>query len=401
MNRAGAAALLGATAAATFAAFALPAPVTLALLAIGVAVMRRRRAFLALAAVGALVNGALLALLLAGPGLEVAGIGFSQRGAVLGLTASLRLAAALAVNLALLSRVPAPRLLDALRLPPGPTAFLAAVFAVVHAVGRDAADLVAAARLDGDWPTGRLRQAAATARLLPNLLVLALRHGDRRRDALRLAGHETGPRFAAVVAITALAAAGRMATLAVPNDPVAYAVVFLGGLLFGARVGALAGCAAMAVTDLLLSGVLPAAFANVPAMAAVGALGGLVGRFGLVAPLPPGGDDAGHDAGRARAGAAAAAAVAAACGVLAVLLFSVLADVGTWLLVPEYRGDPEALAALVAAGLAFNLLPAAAAAVLFALAIGPVARAAAAAGIGRHASIAPDDRDGSHVPRVA
>lgn len=337
-------------------------------LAASLVVMRRRWGFGTAAALGIGFNAFLFALLLPGPGwsptpLSSFGVSLSSEGALTGFWGGVRLAAVAGANLAILSRVPVEAVLDGLRLPHAATAFLAAVLASAHDLGREWGRLVDARRLDGAWPGG-WRRVPAAARLLPALLVVAVRRASVRREALRLAGHDTAPAFAALVAVTALAAAGRMAMLAVPNDPITYAVVFLGGVLFGGRIGALAGLLAMAITNLLLSGLHPAAFANAPAMALLGLFGGVVGRLRL-----------------GRGDGVSVAVLAAACGALGVLVFSVAADALTWLVVPEYRGDVSALRVLVSAGLAFNVLPAVAAAITFALAVGPVARAADAAGL--------------------
>lgn len=349
-------------AAASAAAFVLPLRLVAALLLVAVAAMRGRAAFAVAAVAGAAVNVAIYALILHGPGVDLGPATLSARGAWIGFAGALRLAAALGANLAVLSRFAPEAVLDGLRLPPATTSFLAAVLVGAHDLGRGFARLRDAARLDGRWPAGRLAQVPAAARLMPPLLVLAVRQAQARREALRLAGHDTAPRFAALAAVTALACAGRMAMLAVPNDPVTYAVVFLGGVLFGAGTGALAGLLSMALTNLLLSGLTPAAFANAPAMALLGLLGGAVGRLRV-----------------AREGRWTAATLAAACGAAGVLLFSVAADLLTWWLVPETRAAAQALPGYVAVGLVFNALPSAAAAVVFGLAVGPVVRAADAA----------------------
>lgn len=350
--------------AASAAAFVLPLAAVGALAAVSVAAMRRRAGFIVAAAGGGAINVLLMAFVLRGPGWSLGPLALSEQGAWIGLAAALRLAAALGANLAVLSRVPVEQVLDGLRLPAGATALLAAVLVTAHDLARDLERLRDAARLAGRWPDGRLARIAASARLLPPLVVLAVRHARRRADGLRLAGHGTAPGFAGLVAVTALACAGRMATLAVPNDPVTYAVVFLGGVLFGAGTGALAGVLSMALTNLAISGLHPAAFANAPAMALLGVLGGAVGRLRL-----------------AREGRMASAVLAAACGALGVLAFSVAADALTWTLVPETRAHGQALGAYVALGLSFNALPAVAAAIVFALAVAPVARAADAAGL--------------------
>lgn len=351
---------------ATAAAFLLPPEAALVLLVVAVAGLRRPGPFLGATAVAVALNVAFFALLLPGRTASLGPLGVSPEGAWRGLVGAVRLAAAAGANLAILTRIPLEPVLDGLRLGRGPTAFLAAVLASAHDLGRDLGRLVDARRLDGAWPRGRLARVRAAAGLLPPLVVVAVRRAQVRRDALRLAGHDTAPRFAALVAVTALAVAGRMAFVALPNVSLTYVLVFLGGLLFGAWTGALAGLLSMALTDVMLTGLQPSPFANAPAMAVVGLLGALVGRLRV-----------------GREHAPAVALVAAACGAVATLLFSVLADLLTWLVVPEFRADPATLRPLVVAGLAFNAVSAAVNAVLFAAAVGPVARAAEAAGLTR------------------
>lgn len=361
MNRAGALLLVSGLALATAAvAVGLPVWACVAVAAGALVVLRKGRvAFLSFALVSVALNAALFALLLPGPW---------SAGALVGGAGAVRLAAVLGLNLAVLSWFPASRLLDALRPPPATTAFLGAVLLAAHDLGRDAVRLVDALRLDGRWPRSLWRKAAAAAGLMPALAVLALRRAQTRAEALRLAGHATGPRFAPLVAVTAMAVAARLAlTVALPNVSLAYVVVFVAGLVFGARVGALAGLLGMAITNLLLTGLYLVPFANAPAMALVGALGGLLRRVEF--------------SGRTPADEWAGRLLAASCGIVATALFSVAADVATWAMVPEYRGTPGALRTLVLGGLAFNTVAAAVNAVLFSFAVGPVSAAARQAGV--------------------
>jgi uncharacterized membrane protein len=370
MNRGATLAVLALMALATAAATLLPPWACAVLVGLALVAMRKgRRLFLGFVLVTLAINAILFALLLPGPGaFHIGPLAVGPSGALLGATGALRLSAILGANLAALSWVPVGVLLDGLRLPPGITAFLGAVLIAAHDLGRDAVRLVDAQRLDGRWPHGMWRKAKAAAGLLPPLAVLALRRARTRAEALRLAGHDTGPGFAPLVAVTAMAVAGRLAlTVAIPNVSLTYAVVFVAGLVFGARVGAFAGFLAMAITNLLLTGLYLVPFANAPAMALVGVMGGLLR-----------GVDFG---GVHRTDVWAGRALAASCGILATVLFSVAADVATWAAVPEYRGTPGALRALVLAGLAFNVLAAAVNALLFAVAVGPVSTAARQAGV--------------------
>jgi hypothetical protein len=371
MNRPGAVALVSAMAIGTAGVLLAP-PWAGALVAAGslAALRKGRAAFLGFTLVTLALNALLFAVLRPGPaGLALfGGLSVGAEGALVGLAGALRLSAVLGLNLAVLSWVPPSRLLDALRLPAPPTAFLGAVLLAAHDLGRDAGRLLDAARLDGRWPHGLWRKARAAAALLPPLLVLALRRAATRAEALRLAGHDTGPRFAPLVAVTALAVAGRLALVAVPNVSLTYVVVFVAGLAFGARVGALAGLLGMAITNLLLTGLYLVPFANAPAMALVGVLGGALRHVRF------------DEDGGGRAGAWAGRLLAASCGIGATLLFSATADLATWAMVAEYRETPGALRGLLLLGVAFNVVPAAVNAVLFAAAVGPVTSALRQAG---------------------
>ena len=350
MTRALALATLALMAALTAAALVAPPLVALALLAGAIVALRHGRgAFVAFAAVSISINAAIL---------ELAGAGW-----LVGATGGARLSATVGVNLAILSWLRPARLLDALRLPPRPTALLAAVLLGAHDVARDFERLRTARIIEGAWPRGRIARVRAAAALLPALLLAADRRGRIRRDALQLIGHRVGAWFVPLVAIASLAAAGRMAFLALPNVALTYVVVFLGGLLYGPWIAMLAGALGMALTDFLLSGLYPAGFVNVPAMALLGLMGGMLRRFDFV--------------GGSRADRAAGVLFAAFFGLAGTLVFSLATDAATWLLL--YRQEPAALAPLLLAGLAFNVIPALVNALLFALSVQPTARAFAAA----------------------
>lgn len=359
MRRWRAVATLLALLASTTACFVVPLPAVAALLILGLTAARHRRAILLFGSVSLAANGFLFGLF--GPGPTLPGLPIHPDGLALAGAATLRLTAVAAVNLGWLAHAPMERLLDGLRLPPRVAGTLAAVALCARDVGRDAVRLVDAAKLDGQWPSRWLARAGTVAGLLPALLVASVRRAETRREALRLAGQDLAPAWTPIVAVGALALAGRFALVAVPNLSVTYAVVFLGGVLFGPRVGALAGLLGMALSDLVLTGLQPTPFVNAPAMALLGLLGGALRGLDWDA--------------RRRAQRWANRALAASVGVAATLLFSVAADVMTWAIVPEYRAQPGSLRILVAAGLAFNVLPALANAALFGLATAPTVRA--------------------------
>lgn len=370
MRRAAAALLVLGLLAGTTALVLAPAWACAAAVPLAAAALRKGRwAYLGFVGLTLPLHALLFALTLpgAGPTVDLGPLALGWDGAKVGLAGAIRLAAILGLNLAAVSWVPVAVLLDGLRMPARATAFLGAVLISANDLGRDAVRLVDAQRLDGRWPHRGWGKARAAAGLLAPLAVLALRRARVRAEALRLAGHDTGPRFAPLVAVTAMAVAARLAlTVALPNISLTYAVVFVAGLVFGKRVGALAGLLGMAFTDLLLTGLHLVSFANAPAMALVGVMGGLLRGVDFT--------------GRTRGDRWAGRLLAASCGLAATVLFSVAADLATWALVPDFRGTPGALRTLVLAGLAFNAVPAAVNAALFAAAVGPVAAAARAAG---------------------
>lgn len=347
--------LVAAATLATLAALAGQVPAVASVLAVSLVVLRRGHGLLLLFFVlGAAINGALLGWLQGGgPSIQLGPLSFQRDGVIAGVVGSLRLTTVLAANLAILSRVRPAVWLEGLRLPRRTNAYLAAVLIAAHDVGRDARRMIEIRRFDGRWHEhGRARAAAA---LLPALMMRSWQRARTRREALGLIGIAVPAHFAPLVAVTALAIAGRLALVAIPNVALTYVVVFSGGLAFGTRVGAAAGAWSMLLSDLAISGLAPTSFVNVPAMALVGALGGWSAGFDFSSRF--------------------GATVAATIGVVATMLFSTLSDLASWAIVPEFRASPGLLAIRLVAGWAFNVVPAIANGVLFALAAAPVQRA--------------------------
>lgn len=328
---------LAAMIAGTALAFLAPWPTLVGATVLGLAAMRGRKTFVAFVVVALPLNVLIL------------GFAAPPDGWTRGFVGGMRLAAALALNLAIVTRLSAERLLEGLRLPPRATALLAAVLLAAHDLARDFERLKLARRLDASWPNGRLARAREGARLLPALVVAAHKRALTRREALQLAGHPSPEWFVPLVAIAALCAAGRMAFLALPNVALTYVVAFVGGILVGPWIAAAGAFVGMALTDFLLTGLYPAGFVNAPAMALLGLLGGAFRRT----KIDP--------------------ALAAAIGILSTFLFSVAVDAFTWLLL--YASEPAALAPIVLAGLVFNVIPALVNGALFAASVGPTTRA--------------------------
>ncbi|MES2156101.1 MAG: DUF6580 family putative transport protein [bacterium] len=342
----------------TAASLALAVPIVAAVGIVALAARRKGHLGLLLFAATTMAFDAILfGFVIRQPPLSWLGpVPFSPSAAATGIAVATRLSAAVAVNFALLDRAPATVILDGLRLPRRATAFMAAVVLAAHGVGEDARRVLAAQRLDGR----RKLRPNGVARLLPPLFASGLRRAEIRKDALRLAGMDTNASFAPVIAVAAVAAAARLA-FTVANISPTYAIVFLGGVLFGPRVGMWAGALAMATTDVMLTGLLPASFVNVPAMALLGLLGGVLRGLDWTGP--------------SRLDAWSARLTAAAAGFCATMLFSLASDAVTWLMLPEARGAPGGLSALVVGGLLFNLIPAYANAVMFAAATPATVRA--------------------------
>jgi hypothetical protein len=315
------------------------------------------KTFLAFLVITVLLNGILLAWVSPGVGatIDLGALSLGWDGAVRGIVGGLRISAIIGVNLAWLEETNVAAVLDGLQLPHGATVFLAAIFIAVQDIGRDFRDLVEGRQMAGEWPRGKLARLTATAGLITPLLVASVGRARVRRDALQVARITVSKNFVPIVALTAVAVAGRMALVAVPNISLVHVVVFVGGLVFGTRIAMLAAMFAMIISNLLLSGFVPTSFVNVPAMMVVGLIGGTLRQVKF------------ND----RPGRVLAFIV----GLVATLAFSIVADVSEWLLVPEFRGDVAYLQVRILAGLAFNVIPAFVHGALFALVAGPVQRA--------------------------
>lgn len=351
--------LLLALALLTAAALVAPWPVAAMILAVSLAMSRKRSGLLLFVASSVVINGLLLAFLRpTGAALPLGPVTLGLDGALLGVVAAIRLSAALALNVATFSRIMPARVVDSLHLPPRWTAFMAAVLIAGQDLARDYAGLRDARKSLDEWPSTRLGSIRAAMGILPMLMVLAVRRAETRQDALRLAGIRTSARFAPIVAVTALGVAGRLAFVGLPNVALTYVVVFLGGMVFGARVGALAGFWSMVFSNFFLTGLLPSAFANAPAMALIGLLGG------LIRPLDVSGANT-MDRWTGRI-------LASIIGFVGTLLFSATSDALEWVLVPELRGGADILVARIIAGWIFNILPAVLNAVLFAATVVPI-----------------------------
>lgn len=173
-------------------------------------------------------------------------------------------------------------------------------------------------------------------------------------------------RLGLLIALTALAAAGRLLLLALPNVSLTFLVVAVAALAYGPRMAVAVGGLAMLLTSLMLTGPAPGPVLAAAVVAALGGALGLLRGLGFPGPRPT------------LAGAVAAAALGAGFQ----LVFSVTVDTAGWAV---FAGASEAtlplLAATVLAGLLFNIPAAAFQAALFAGALQPVVHALRAAGL--------------------
>jgi hypothetical protein len=175
-------------------------------------------------------------------------------------------------------------------------------------------------------------------------------------------------RLGLLIALTALAAAGRLLLLALPNVSLTFFVVALAGLAYGPRMGAAVGGLAMGVTSMMLGGPTPGALVGALAVMMLGAATGLLRPLGFP---------------RARRTLAQGAG-AAVLGAGLQMAFSLMADVSGWALFAWLPQGPAAVPLLfpiVLAGLAFNVPAALFQAALFAGALQPVSHALRAAGL--------------------
>lgn len=227
--------------------------------------------------------------------------------------------------------------------------------------------------------TGILSARAWRPLLVP-LFVSTLRRAREQGYALHLAGigrarADGGWRahhWAIVVALAALAIAGRLALISVPGVTLSYFVLFIAGVAYGPLVGLLVGLVERVGSDLMISQLNPVLLPMAPIDALLGLLAGLAGRavnFGQ----------------REREPYAYAALLAGTVGWLMVVVFSVAADTTTWLfyrLLPGSGGAAEAVwGVYVLRGLVFNVPAMVFNALLFATTAYPVLRALRSSGL--------------------
>lgn len=338
-------------AAMTIAALSLPAIPAVFLL---VGLLLSGRGIWVFTASTLIVNTLLLGLLTGIPTYEIGPISWSNEGAWRGVVGASRISAILIWN-GVAMNVGHAWFLEGLRLPARPTAYIGAIWLAMAGLKEDANNIQTLHKINGTWPARKLAQINLAVSLIPTLLHRSHERAVARRDALFLAGINTPAWFAPFVAITALAAAGRLAFIAIPNVALTYVFIFIAGILYGPVLAAAAAVAAMIGTNLLLSGLAPTAYVNVPAMALVGLIGGSMRSVNFQTQQGK--------------------VLAALTGFVATLAFSVAADTLSWAIIPEFRGSVSLLQVRVIAGLAFNLLPALINAVLFAAVCGPTQRA--------------------------
>jgi energy-coupling factor transporter transmembrane protein EcfT len=288
-----------------------------------------------------------------------------------GAAAALRLATLLAGAAWLRATTDARELRPLLRRVPRVGLVALAAHRFVPEVRRDLREVRDAQRARGHDPGSGLAAARAAAPTFVPMVVRSLRRGVTAGRSLRARGYgaATGLPWGRILALVGLGAAARLAFAWAPNVTPTYLVVVVGGIALGPLAGALVGGLTMVVTDLLLSGPHPVLVADALSMGALGLVGGLL---------------RGLDLGQSGDHALWAVAVAAALGAGSVLVYSLANDAASFLLLyglSEGIWDPAAFAGLASLGLAFNAVPAAANALLFAAALPPTLHALARAGL--------------------
>lgn len=172
-------------------------------------------------------------------------------------------------------------------------------------------------------------------------------------------------RLGLLIAFTALAAAGRLVLLALPNVSLTFLVVAVAALAYGPRFGAAVGGLAMLVTSVMLSGLAPVPVLAAGIVALLGAAVGLLRPLGFPGPR------------RTLAGVA----LAALLGAVFQVAFSVSVDAASWAAFGGSAATLPLLYASLAVGLLFNVPAAVFQAALFAGALQPVVHALRAAGL--------------------
>lgn len=275
-----------------------------------------------------------------------------------GLVVGLRLAASLLVVTLAARWIPARDLLPYATRAGLPGYVAGSLLRLVPLLRADARRLRDAQTARGHEIRAGIRGARTWLPLLVPLFVATMRRAREQSIALHLAGlapdrRSFGPpgrrahRWAIVVALSALAIAGRLVLVSVPGVSLSFFVLFIAGVAYGPRVGCLVGLVERSATDLVLSGFNPILVPMAAVDAALGVAAGLVGRSLNLGQ-------------RDREPFGYAAVLAASCGWLMTATFSVAADTGTWLFfllvspAVSATGSHFLLGALVVQGLLFN-----------------------------------------------
>ncbi len=314
-----------------------------------------------------------------GPGdgeVVLVGLGLDGRDFLLGLSIGARLTGLMAVAALGARAVPSRELLPAVSRSTFPGYVVGSLLRLVPSLRTDWGNLREAQAARGHRLRPGVRAVQTWIPLMVPLFVQTMRRAREQTIALHLAGlapdrHAVpatrAHRWAIVVSLSALAIAGRLALVNIPNVSLGYFVLFVAGVAYGPLVGLQVGLIARLSTDLMLTGLNPifAPMAGVDAL--FGAVAGLLGRlvnFGQ----------------RDRQPYAYTAILAGVTGWAMTAFYSIAADTATWTffrLMPSADGGAsEALwTLLVVRGLIFNIPAMIVNAVLFAGGAYPVLRA--------------------------
>lgn len=382
---------LAVLAASTLALAMAPIDWALALVAL-VAVLsiaRMRRQHLASLARFCLITTSLSAFFLAafGPGAGQVSLGPVQLNGtdfIHGAAAGLRLAAIIAVFALARTWLPSRELIPLASRWMVTAYVVGSLMRLIPALKDDARRMRGYQQLRGNTLGRGVRSVRSWIPLLVPLLVKTMRRAREQAMALQASGildrtrspasHGRAHFWAHVVALAALAVAGRLALVAVPGVSLGFFILFIAGVAYGPKVGAAVGFTARLSTDLVLSGLHPVLVPMVLVETLLGLVAGLLGRginFGQRRQEPW----------------TYAALVAGTTGWAFTLFFSVGADTATWLfarwLFPSLAagGDIALWWGLVIRGVLFNIPSMAFNAALFGIAAYPALRALQAAGL--------------------
>lgn len=327
------------------------------------------------------LTAAFLALFGPGDGTHVLKfLSFSDADLLYGAVAGLRLSAVFTVGALAVHFTKASEVLPYLSGHSFPAYAAGSMIRLATTLRSDAHTLREAQAVRGHKFRSGLGAVRSWLPLIVPLFVRTMRRSREQAYALHTAGLTPSSRghlafaWSTIAALAALAVAGRLALVAVPNVSLSYFVLFIAGVAYGPRVGFMVGILSRTAADLVLSG--PTLLA-VPWVLGEGIIGFGCGISGMAINFGQRGPHAMRYA----------AALAATAGWMMTAAYSVTLDTTIWLFIrylgAGFGGLDYALpwTTVIVAGLLFNVGAMVFNAILFGVAAYPVLSALRSAGL--------------------